>query len=206
MADPTDPASGAGSRPLSDHSLLLEVRDGNEQAAASLYLRYAPRLRDLARARCSADLARRLDAEDIVQAVFSSCFHGFSRGRYDVPAGTELWKLLVVMALNEIRANGNHHRAAKRDVRLTVGGTNLDALPRAACEPDRTPLAFLQLALDEVLERLPGPRRQVVALRIEGHEVAAIAERVGLSKRTVERVLHDFRRQMARALELGQED
>src|SRR5262249_21906478 len=120
MPGPTEPVPG-GKRPLSDHSLLLEARHGNEEAAAALFLRYAPRLRDLARACFSPDLARRLDTEDIVQSVFSAFFRGVNRGQYDVPAGEELWKLLVVIALNKIRAHGNYHRAARRDVRRTVG-------------------------------------------------------------------------------------
>jgi RNA polymerase sigma-70 factor (ECF subfamily) len=200
MPEPTQPAGDGGKRPLSDHSLLLQARGGNQEAAAALYLRYAPRLRDLARARFSADLARRLDAEDIVQSVFSTFFQGVHQGQYEVPAGRELWQLLLVIALNKIRAHGKFHRAARRDVRLTAGGERLDE--GARYERDHAPLALLQLAVDEILQRLPAAHRQVVLSRIEGFEVAEIAERVGCSRRTAERVLQEFRRRLAKALEL----
>jgi RNA polymerase sigma-70 factor (ECF subfamily) len=99
---------------------LLRLRLGNQDAALQLYLRYAHRLRALAKAQCSAELARRIDTEDIVQSVFGSFFRRAGQGYYDVPAGDELWKLLLVIALNKIRAQSAFHRAAKRDVRRTA--------------------------------------------------------------------------------------
>src|SRR5262245_47500437 len=106
----------------SDHSLLCRFRLGSQDAATQLYLRYARRLRKLAAAECSGDLTRRVDVEDIVQSVFGSFFRRARQGLYDVPPGKELWRLLLVIALNKIRAKGAFHRAAKRDVRRTTGG------------------------------------------------------------------------------------
>ncbi|HXG10442.1 MAG TPA: sigma-70 family RNA polymerase sigma factor [Gemmataceae bacterium] len=208
MADPTLPSPTAtreASAAPSDHSLLRHLRGGSEEAATQIYLRYAHRLRALARARCSSELARRVEVDDIVQSVFSSFFRGINQGYYDVPVGEELWKLLLVIALNKIRTQGNYHRAAKRDVRLTSGGQDLDELDRHGHEPDGTPMAILQMVIDETVERLPEQQRQMVVLRIEGYEVAEIAARVGRSKRTVERVLQEFRQQLARTLDLKQE-
>src|SRR5207302_2513111 len=45
----------------SDHSLLARFRRGSQDAATQLYLRYAQRLRGLARAQLSPALARRVD-------------------------------------------------------------------------------------------------------------------------------------------------
>ena len=102
MADPIQtPPANAAEPPATptDHSLLRRLRDGNDRAATEIYLRYAQRLRTLARARCSADLARRVDVDDIVQSVFSSFFRGVNGGYYDVPVGEELWKLLLVIGV-----------------------------------------------------------------------------------------------------------
>src|SRR5262249_38375591 len=125
----------------SDHSLLHRVREGSQDAATQLYLRYVQRVHALTHAQCSAELARQVDAEDIVQSIFGSFFRGASLGYYDVPAGEELWKLFLVIALNKIRAKGNYFRAAKRDVRLTVHGEQLqhEATARGKNEED---LAF----------------------------------------------------------------
>src|SRR3954463_5467181 len=101
----------------SDHSLLKRYRSGNEEAATALYRRYAQRLRGLARAQLSAELARHVPVDDIVQSVFASFFRGVNQTLYDVPAGEELWKLLLVIALHKIRAKGNYHHRARRDTR-----------------------------------------------------------------------------------------
>jgi RNA polymerase sigma-70 factor (ECF subfamily) len=183
----------------SDRSLLQRLRQGSEDAATQLYLRYVHRLRALTEAKCSADLARQVDAEDIVQSVFGSFFRGTSQGYYDVPAGEELWRLFVVIALNKIRAKGNYHRAAKRDSRLTVAGPDLEGL--AARGRDEGDLAFLRLTVAEALEKLHPQHKQVVTLRIEGHEVAEIAERTGRSHRTVERILQQARERLTQLLQ-----
>jgi RNA polymerase sigma-70 factor (ECF subfamily) len=96
----------------SDRSLLVRLRQGNEDAATQLYLRYAERLNALIQSQCSTELARQVDAEEIVQSIFGSFFRGANQGYYDVPAGEELWKLFLIIALNKIRAKGNYYRAA----------------------------------------------------------------------------------------------
>jgi RNA polymerase sigma-70 factor (ECF subfamily) len=181
----------------SDRSLLMRLREGSEDAATQLYLRYVHRLHALTQAQCSEELARLVDAEDIVQSVFGSFFRAASQGYYDVPAGEELWRLFLVIALNKIRAKGNFYRAAKRDARLTIHGEGLE--DRAAKSDDD--LAFLRLTVNEALERLPPQHRQMVNLRIEGYEVAEIAHQTGRSHRTVERILQQARRRLTELLE-----
>ncbi len=187
------PAStGRPGSDCSDHSLLRRFRRGSQDAATELYLRYAKRLYGLARGRVSADLAPRVDADDIVQSVFKSFFQAVGRGHYDVPAGEELWKILLVIALNKIRTQKAYHRAAKRDARLTAGGECFERTLETL-QHDEAAYAFLQLATEEALDRLPPSHKQMVELRIQGHEVAQIAVLTGRSKRTVERVLQEAR-------------
>jgi RNA polymerase sigma-70 factor (ECF subfamily) len=185
-------------RRASDSSLLRRFRAGNDQAATEIYLRYAHRLHHLAQMNCGDDLAQRLDAEDIVQSVFSSFFRRAREGQYEVPDGHELWKLLLVMALNKIRARGSYHRAARRDVSVTQSGNTLtEAIDDRHDERD---LTVLRLVIEEILARHPPVNRDIVALRIEGHEVAEIAARVSRSRRTVERVLQEFRQELHNSL------
>ncbi len=186
---------------LGDHtdgSLLRWVRSGDQDAATQLYVRYAQRLRALVREQCSSDLARRLEADDIVQSVFRTFFRAASQGIYNVPAGEDLWKLLLVIALNKIRAQGTYHRAAKRDVRRTA---SLDAADRPSDPPGRLEedgeTIFLQMAVAEILEHLPEPQRQMVQFRLDGYEVGEIAEKTGRAKRTVERLLQDARKRLS---------
>jgi RNA polymerase sigma-70 factor (ECF subfamily) len=186
---------------LSDHSLLRRFRGGNQEAATQLYLRYAQRLRNLARAECSPDLGPRFDIDDIVQSVFGSFFRGASKGDYDVPAGDELWKLFLVIALNKIRAKGAFHRAAKRDIRRTVGGADAANAMEAALAAEGGEERFLELVVTDVLEKLPRQHRTMVELRMEGFGIKDIAEKTGRSKRSVERVLQEARKKLDVLLE-----
>src|SRR5947208_10098157 len=86
----------------SDQSLLRRFRSGSQDAATLLYTRYAERLRAVVRSQCSPDLARRVDADDIVQSVFRSFFQRADQGFYEVPDGEDLWKLFLIIALNKV--------------------------------------------------------------------------------------------------------
>jgi RNA polymerase sigma-70 factor (ECF subfamily) len=187
-------------REPTDHSLIQRVRLGQKDAADQLYQRYAYRLRELARAQCSSDLAKREEVEDIVQSVFGSFFRGANQGYYDVPAGEELWKLFLVIALNKIRAKANYYHAAKRDVRRTLSGGWFENSLEQVAAVDGSAEAVLHLTVEETLEGLPPKHREVLRLRVEGFEVKDIAQQVGCSKRTVERLLQEARGRLAQFL------
>jgi RNA polymerase sigma-70 factor, ECF subfamily len=182
-----------------DGSLLKQIRGGSEDAARLLYARYAERLRALAMARQGADLAGRVDDEDIVQSAFGSFFRGVRRGDYDVPVGEDLWGLLLVITVNKVRAQGARHRAAKRDVRLTTGEEAGGRILEVLGSPDHA-TAFLEASVAETLDRLPEGHRLVTRLRMEGYTVEEIAQRIGRSKRSVERVLQECRDRLGRLL------
>ena len=179
----------------SDRSLVHQFQEGSQAAATDLYLRYANRVRALAQAKCSPELAARLDADDIVQSVFRCFFQAARRGYYDVPAGEELWGILLVIALNKIRDARAFHTAAKRDVRLTSGGKDLEQAMENLEHADASQ-AFLRIAIQEALEMLPAKHRRIVELRMDGFEIAQIAQETGRSRRSVERVLQETRKKL----------
>lgn len=196
---PSDPPPNAAQPVPSDQSLLRRFRQGKEDAATALYLRYAKRLRGLAVRQVSPDLSRRIDPDDIVQSVFRTFFRRAAAGQYNVPDGEELWKLFLVIALNKVRAVGAYHRAAKRDIRSTKGSSSLDELSDAQLDGAEA-LGVLEMVIDEHLQNLPVGNREIIELRIKGHEVSQIADRTGRAKRSIERVLHEFRKHLAASI------
>jgi RNA polymerase sigma-70 factor (ECF subfamily) len=208
MSDEQTPTPGGdaacGLAP-SDHSLLRRFRGGSQDAATQLYVRYAHRLRALVKARCSTELARRVEPEDIVQSVFRRFFRRVSQGDYDVPAGEELWGLFLVIALNRIRAAETFHRAGKRDVRVTVPDSPGAAL-EAATGHDEAAYTVLQMTIEEALANLQPQQRQMLELRVQGCEVAEIAKQTGRSKRTVERNLQAIRAWLRTYLDREKDD
>jgi RNA polymerase sigma-70 factor, ECF subfamily len=188
----------------SDHSLLNRYRGGSQDAATEIYLRYARRLRGLARAQLSVDLARKVEIDDIVQSVFGSFFRGVNNELYQVPAGEELWKLLLVIALHKIRDQGRYHTTAKRDVRRTSDIDESGPAVMSRTEADRANAAFLHMVIEETLQSMSAQQRHIVELRMEGLEVMEIAQKLGRSKRTVERLLQQARGKLAVLLDEGQ--
>jgi RNA polymerase sigma-70 factor, ECF subfamily len=182
-----------------DVDLLGRFRAGDRDAALHLYYRYADRLFRIAIKNTSSELSTHFDPEDIVQSVFRTFFRRATSGQYEAPEGDELWKLLLVMALNKVRTRSAYHRASKRDIRKTqslVEETNV-SLDHNAEEAKR----ILEMSVDEMIQKQPESHREIIRLRIDGMDVQAIANHQHRSKRTVERVLQSFRTQlMASAL------
>ena len=178
----------------SDKSLLRQFRDGQNDAATELYVRYASRLLALAKNQTSSQLATRFDPEDVVQSVFRTFFRRASAGLYDVPAGEQLWQLLLVLALNKVRSLAVHHRAQKRDAGKTIP---IEQLQLPSQREDGTPMQILAMVVDDLMAELTESQRQIVQLRMEGHTIGEIAERTGRSRRTAERVMQEFRHRLS---------
>lgn len=191
-------SSSAEPEETADRLLLARLRGGELDAASQLYLKYADRLIHVARRQSAPALASRFDPEDVVQSVFRTFFRRFSAGAYDLPDGDELWKLLLVISLNKLRKLGLHHRAIKRDARRTQGG---EPIAEVAGADDQAAVLQLRLTIAELLERVDPTAARIVQLRVEGREVSEIAELTARSKRTVERVLQNFRRRLAQELD-----
>jgi RNA polymerase sigma-70 factor (ECF subfamily) len=190
LSDP--PATPGGT----DSSLLRHYQAGDDAAATALYVRYASRLRALARRCCTPNYSGRFDADDVLQSVFRAFFHGARTRAYAVPPSGELWGLLMVLALNKIRTLVGFHQADKRSVRNTALLTDPDVHPALAA--DESAAAFLRLVMDEQVAALPESNRVIIRLRTEGYGVDEIVRATGRSRRTVERVLQDFRARLSR--------
>ena len=185
-----------GNPNTSDQALLMRFRRGDADAATALYLRYAKRLRALAQKQTAGTLSVRMDPDDVVQTVFRTFFRRAATGHYQIPDGEELWKLFLVIALNKIRDLGDYHRAAKRNIQRTVGLESSGQAAPANIASDEDSLQVLNLTIDDLLESMSPSQREIVTLRIRGHEVNEISASCKRAKRTVERVLQEFRQQL----------
>jgi RNA polymerase sigma-70 factor (ECF subfamily) len=183
---------------LVDEQLMERLHGGDHAAATAIYVRYADKLLGVARRNTPADLRTRFDPEDIVQSVFRTFFRRAAKGAYAVPAGDDLWKLFLVISLNKIRRLGEFHRSGKRNVSRTSALT--DPASQASGPAVDDSMRILEMTIDEILADSPAHVRQMVKLRIEGNEVAEIATKTGRSKRSVERVLQNFRKSLAEQL------
>ena len=184
----------------SDHDLLEAFRSGQMDASTRLYMKYADRLIGMTARKSSSELAAKVDPEDIVQSVFRTFFRRVEKGQYDVPEGEDIWKLLLVITLNKIRAVVAFNRAAKRDMRRTRSDAMVEEAVAQADNKDEIALATLRIVIDELLADQIEVNQIIIKQRIEGYDILEIAKNVNRSKRTVERVLQEFRARLSQLI------
>lgn len=171
--------------------LMARWRDGQQEAAAELFDRYAGRLIGLAQQRLSAKFGSRLDPGDVVQSAYCTFFVGARDGRYVLQHSGDLWRLLVAITLHKLQRQYQYHTAAKRSV-MREETAAADAEPAAlalARDPSPEEAALLVDTLDETLGELPAAQRRIVELKLQGHGLGEIVLATGFSSSTVRRVL-----------------
>ena len=168
--------SGAGP---TDAALVIAARAGEEWAFEALFRRHANLVFGLA----YRLLPRDSEVDDIVQDVFSVAFERL--GTLQNPQAFAAW-------LGSIVVNTVSKRLRRRRLLERLGIRSSEP-----CDPDQviSPVAPAETATElkvvyRFLERLPTEQRVALVLRrVEGMEIAQIAEHMGISVSTVKRRL-----------------
>ena len=184
--------------------LIRRVRAWDQEAAAELVRRYEPAIRRAVRVRlANARLGNLLDSMDICQSVLRSFFVRAASSQYSLETPEQVLSLLTAMARNKLASQARKQRTLRRDHRRASPlGEEGDRL----VDPVDSPSAAL-VVLDlrqEVRRRLTPEELQLLELRDQGHDWAAIAAQVG-------GVAETLRKKLARAIdrvakELGLDD
>ena len=182
--------------PDPDATLMLAFRDGDDDALATLYRRWAgPVLRFLERM-----VRERATAEELTQETFVRV-HG-ARERYSAEARFSTWLFRIArnLALNELdRArNKTAHLSTDAPARsdderpvltLVAGGAGVDELAEARRDRSR---------VEAELARLPERQRTALWLAaVEGHSYAEIAEVLETTTQSVKALVHRARATLA---------
>ncbi len=193
--------------PKGSVSRLLEAFKAKDDAAVrSLWERYCDRLVRLARQKLRNTRRRAADEEDIALSAFNSLCLGARDGRF--PALTDrgsLWGLLVFITAQKAADWIAHEHRQKRGggkVRgnsALVGGKSDSAgedFDRfLANSPGPETLHILASEYDRLLNQLGNHMlRQIAELRVQGHTVDEIAEKLDVARRTVHRKLQLIRK------------
>jgi RNA polymerase sigma factor (sigma-70 family) len=199
----------ANHEPGSISRWIGDLKAGGDTAAQRLWERYFDRLVRLARKKLQAgsrpDAAE--DEEDAVVSAFDSFCRGAAQGRFPVLADRDdLWRLLVVITVRKALNQMQRRRALKRGAGKVLGEAEIP-LPRDIDEcagldllagDDPSPELALMVAEEyRLLREALGDDslQKVLDLRLEGFTREEIAERLGLSGRTVTRKLELIRRE-----------
>lgn len=184
--------------------LLARLRTGDDPSADEIFRRYLSRLTVLARSRLSPRLAQRLDPEDVVLSAFRSFFVRARNGEFSLRHSGDLWRLLVIITLHKLHRQAARHRAGKRSIDREVTLPARDDVGPGPGQFSQKPTAEEAVALaDElefVMDQLPPLQRRVLELRPQDHPLDEIATEIGLSERTVRRILEDVHHLLQRRL------
>lgn len=178
--------------------VLDRIRAGDEDAARELLGRYEAEVRLVVRRQLPRLLRSRFDSIDFLQSVWGDFFQRVRTGPAEFQDERHLVGFLARAAKNKVidqyrRAasqKGNMHR---EEPIVTDAGRPRE-LPDDGDSPSE--LAEARETLDRLLVKLPSERRDVVELKAQGLSSREIGERLGVSERTVQRVLEDLRRRV----------
>jgi RNA polymerase sigma-70 factor, ECF subfamily len=157
--------------------LLERVRAGDSQARNELLGRLRPYLKVLVRSWLGSDLARQLIDSDVVQVSLTKIHQNLEAFR-----GADVPELLAWV--ERIAFNAAIDQKRKAGMPAPVDDSLLSQVSGREIPPDRAlEQAEEHLRLAEALERLSGPRREVIHARLfEGLPYAVIASRMKASE------------------------
>lgn len=171
-------------------NLLERWRAGDQAAAEELHRRYSQRLCALAEREIGQRLSRRVGADDVVQSVFRTFFRRAAGGEFVIDHSGSLWQLLVRIAINKVRRQGEYHRAGKRNVAAEVYGGDEQLCPEViADEPGPEEAAMLADEIALALKGLKPDEAEMFQLALQGYTTPELAERFNCSRWTIRRIL-----------------
>jgi RNA polymerase sigma factor (sigma-70 family) len=191
---------------------LGQLKSGEVEAAQNLWNRYSEELLRVAKWRLGASPRRTGDEEDVALSVFGSLFRGMAEGRLDnISSRDELWWVLLSItrrkAVDHIRretAQKRHHQPNQPGGQHGLGppySSHFSLNDLVSSNPTPEFVAALEEQYQRLLALLRNDQlREIAALRLEGYNIAEIAQKVAASQRAVERKLHLIRTKWKRVL------
>jgi RNA polymerase sigma factor (sigma-70 family) len=173
------------------HELLTKAQGGSHSAVLALLETCSPRILKSIRRGLTQRMRRRLDSEDVAQAVWASFFRGpLEPDKFADLADLEAY--VERMAANKVADVNRAQRRHRRDVGRDVGLDSQLAEQLAANQP--TPSQVL--SGEEEYGRLLNPRserhRRILEMRAEGATFDQIGEALKLHPGSVRRVVAKY--------------
>lgn len=186
-----------GSFGRSFDSLIVRVRNGDNDAATDLLSEYGPHIIRVIRRRMNAKLRERFDSQDFTQAVWASFF-----GNLDAVTrlrdSAELILFLSRVASNKVIDAGRRSQVSA-EMRLSERSPSeaRDHLPLVeTTQPTPSQHAIAQESLDRIVRDEGETERHIVDCRRRGMTQQEIAAEMGTSERQIRRILSRLARKM----------
>jgi RNA polymerase sigma factor (sigma-70 family) len=178
---------------------LRRIHDGDEDAARELLTRYEAEVRLVVRRQLPRLLRSRFDSLDFLQSVWGSFFHRVRTTPTEFDDGRHLVAFLARAAKNKVideyRRAGSQKGDMRREEPLWAEGGRPKEV--AAQIETASQVAEAHEAFVKLRDLVPEDRRALLELKAAGLSSREIGQRLGISERTVQRVLEDLRRRVA---------
>ena len=177
---------------------LRRIHDGDEDAARDLLTRYEAEVRLVVRRQLPRILRSRFDSLDFLQSVWGSFFHRVRTVPTEFEDGRHLVAFLARAAKNKVIDEFRKAGSQKQDMRREEPIWSEGDKPRdlAAEIETASQVAEAREAFDHLRNLVPEERRAILELKAEGLSSKEIGDRLGISERTVQRVLEELRRRV----------
>lgn len=169
--------------------ILENYLNGEDTAAKAIFDRYTTRLIGLAKKNMSQKMQSRVDAEDIVQAVYQSFFLKTDKDnqKIELKRNGSLWNLLAAMTVKKVLKRVDYEFAQKRTPNREESNAFILDLLENEPTPDDSVMLIEQLTV--FMAQLKERDRNIFQLRLQGESREVIATQLNIAETTVRRVL-----------------
>jgi len=184
---------------MSDHEIIEQLKQGNEQAFKRLIDNY----QKLVVNTCYGMVRNREDAEDIAQDVFIEVYRSVQHFRADAKLSTWLYRIAVNRSLNHIRDNKKHKWFRSFEKEVEAKNRQLEELESSGSEHPEFELENKQraLILNEAINSLSENQRVAFTLsKYEDLSYQEIAQVMELSVSSVESLLFRAKKNLQKKL------
>jgi RNA polymerase sigma factor (sigma-70 family) len=177
---------------------LRRIQAGDEGAARELLSRFEAEVRLVVRRQLPRLLRSRFDSLDFLQSVWGSFFRRMRTAPTEFEDSRHLVAFLARAAKNKVIDEYRRAASRKQDMHREEPLWGDGLRPRDVPDPTDSPSEVAQAheVLGRLRELMPADRRSILEMKAEGLSSKDIGERLGISERTVQRVLEDLRRRM----------
>jgi RNA polymerase sigma-70 factor (ECF subfamily) len=181
-------------RPAYIQELLARIKNGDEEAARELLTRYESKVRLVVRRQLPRLLRSRFDSLDFLQSVWGSFFYKIRTGPNDLDEEQSLVTFLAWAARNKVIDEYRRAATQRQDIKREEQLDGLKDKELCLASGD-TPsqLAQAHETYDRLRDLLPEDQQVILEMRASGHSSKEIGARLGISERTVQRVLESLR-------------
>ena len=187
---------------------LRKLEAGDADSANNLYQHFCSRLKTLVRGQIPAHVRATYDQDDVAVSAFHSLFLGVREQRYQFDNRDDFSRLLMLIAERKIAKRIRYETQDKRDIRRRMENSvflrlspnqqdeeraGVKSLP--GCEPSPEFATEVAETCENLLAALPDDScRKIALLMLENYTAEQVAEKLGCSRRTVQRKLLVIRR------------